>query len=135
MSEEESGPREWDTTKDDAIRRDLELILFGAALGQHSRERILTALPSGTIDGDIGVLLDSIREQDAEPIMTWLEDRKCKWDKGQDCVQVILDCLVESKKRRLIIDVLKGLTFLARTSPLEETKARASKLLKQIVEM
>lgn len=118
------------------LQRDLELILLGAAFVKGDvRERILGSLPVGTVDGEVGELLDAIRDQNAKPISKWLEDRKCEWNKSQDFIQAVIDCVVEAKQRQLITETLKGLAFIAATAPLSETKGRAARFLQQISEM
>jgi hypothetical protein len=116
--------------------RDLELILLGAAFVKGEvRERILGALPKGTIAGEVGELLEAIRDQDAKPISRWLDDRACAWDKSHDFIQAVVNCVVEVNQRQLIAETFKGLAFLAATAPLIETKGRAAKFLQTILEM
>jgi hypothetical protein len=117
----------------DDSKRDLELILLGAVLAKgEARKLIFDSAPTGSIDSEIGALIDSVREQDAQPISSWLESHQCEWDKGQCFIQTIANRLLEDKQRRLMIDVLKGLTFLAQTAPLDETKAKTVSLLEKI---
>jgi len=134
-SNEQPTEANWDVVPRDK-QRDLELILLGAAFVKgETRDRILGALPSGTLHGEVGELLDAIRDQDARPVSKWLDDRKCYWDKSQDCIQAVVNCVVETKQRQLIAETFKGLAFLAATAPLIETKGRAAKFLQTILEM
>jgi hypothetical protein len=123
------------TSEQDSLR-DLELIILGAAFVKgESRDKVLAALPKGAMESDAGELLDAIRNQDAKSIEDWLIERKCKWDKSQDCIQAIVGFVVETRQRKLIAESLKGLAFLAATAPFDETKNRAATLLKMILEM
>ena len=117
-------------------QRDLELVVLGAAFVKgETRDRILQLLPKGTVVGEVGELLDAIRDQVSPPVEKWLDSHACPWDKKRDCIQAILDCVVEMRQRQIMAESLKGLSFLAATAPLAETKLRAAKLLNQITEI
>lgn len=117
-------------------QRDLELIVFGAVLVKgEPRDSILAVLPRGIVIGEVGELVDAIRDQQSPPLTKWLDDHKCQWDKKRDCIQAIVDCVLELRQRQVMTEKLKGLAFLAATAPLAETKACAARLLQQISEM
>jgi len=122
--------------KEHAIRRDLELILLGAAIGKgEARQRILDGLPTGFATAEIGELIDAVRAQNAIPIGKWLTDRKCKCEKGKDFIQVILDRLVESNQREKISAIVTEIQFALKLESVDEIKARIVSKLQQIGEM
>jgi len=122
--------------KEDKIRRDLELILLGAAIGKgDARQRILDGLPSGFATAEIGSLIDAVRAQNPMPIGKWLTDRNCKCEKGKDFIQAILDRLIESNQREKIKAIVTEIQFALKLESVEEIKARIVSKLQQIGEM
>jgi hypothetical protein len=122
--------------KEDAVRRDLELILLGAAIGKgEARQRILDGLPPGFATAEIGKLLNAVREQNPIPIGNWLSERKCKCEKGKDFIQVILDRLIESNQKERIKEIIRELEIAAKLETVEEMKARVVSKLQQIGDM
>lgn len=122
--------------KEGAVRRDLELILLGAAIGKgDARQRVLDGLPPGFATAEIGLLLNAVREQNPIPIGNWLGERKCKCEKGKDFVQVILERLVESNQMERLREIVRELEFAVKLETSAEIKARVLSKLQQISEM
>lgn len=116
----------------DRAKRDLELMLLGASLVRgETRDRVLASFPNKTMAGDVGEMLDAIRNQDARFIEQWFKDHGCDWGKGQDMLQTVIDWGQDEKVRSWAVSNLKGLMFLFQTSPMAEARAKAIAMLKK----
>lgn len=81
-------------------RRDLELLLLGAALASAERDRILTMLPAGSLARDVDPLLNALRpNSDPEPLRAWLDTRGVVREKGKQTLDCIVD-VIESDNHR-----------------------------------
>ncbi len=74
----------------DKHRRDLELLLIGAALAPESRETTLALVSSGFLSREADALLSAMREGNStEPLLEWLRERGAGPTRGGTAIDAI----------------------------------------------
>lgn len=89
----------------DNLRRDLELILVGAALAPESRQSILALIPDSFLSKEGDQLIRAMREgNDPGALLTWLQDRGAGPTRGGTAIdavhaRIVLENAKQSLKR------------------------------------
>ena len=84
-------------------RRELELILAGAALAQGSANNIVTStLQRGALEKDVDDFIEGIRRSDAEVVIRFLEARGAVIEKGKHALNAIIDEILKQNAEEAI---------------------------------
>lgn len=123
----------------DDHRRDVELVLIGFVLGagspQSNRERVLAAMPPGSLLADNDKLLDAFRTNSGDILKAWLVTRGCVFEKGKDIPQAMLDLLYEMNTRASLIKMTRGLAAAGGLEDLDSFFRRIESSLEQILKL
>ena len=92
-------------------KRDLELVLLGAALVKGaSRERVMELMPRDSMFGEIGRIINAIRDLDSVPIKEWMAQQGCGWEQGDDFILSIASAITEYNQRTMLSMILSSLS-------------------------
>lgn len=92
-----------------SYRRDLELILIGAALTKGDRERVLSVFADFSFSKENDTMLRAIRAGDASVVAAWLNGLGATLSKGKDAIQAIIDAVDEQNKMERVRSICKSL--------------------------
>lgn len=115
-------------------RRDLELILIGAALTKGDRQRVLSVFEdfSFSKEGGLNPMLAAIRKGDAEGVSNWLGERGATMANGKDAIQTVIDTVHDDNKIAMVKSICRGLSFAGSLSQLGSLKERLAMALNEL---
>lgn len=117
------------------IRRDLELILLGVAIGKAERTRVLTAIGDGVLSREFAGPLKSLRTGDPHELMQWLGSHEITLEKGKDVIQAVIDKILAWNERERLQQICKQLTAASNMEHTEDMKQRMIEALRELEAM
>lgn len=123
-----------DTTSQMQNRRDLELVLFGVALGKSERDRVLVMKP-GSFTRDIDPLFEAIRSQKPGPIVEFFRNRGVVLEKGMDFIDAVMAYVSESNRRARLNRIATELVNCRGGETTQQMVERFKLALKEVEEM
>jgi len=113
-------------------RRDLELILLGAALGKGNRKEILEALPKGGMIDEFCPLLEAIRDGKPEALRKWLLARGVT--PSGNLLKAILGRVVEWNERIRLVALCEELGHAAKVFDAAGLREKMLEMLRKVEE-
>jgi len=106
----------------DTHLHELSLILLGVALTKTDRQRIVDALPAGSLGNEVDDLIDDVRRKRSASLSCWMAQRGVQV--GKDVIDGILAAVTRERGEREIRAIVSELNY----SRLEDVSALKQRL-------